>query len=73
MKFVLPQSSFQEAILQNVSKSLKIEGGQVMLPKTDLSPVGTRGPLGVNFPLWFIELKVYKTLINFDYQYIKIL
>ena len=44
MKFVLPQSSFQEAILQNVSKNLKIEGNQVTLPKTDLSSVGTRGP-----------------------------
>jgi hypothetical protein len=47
MKFVLAQSLFRGACSQKVSKSLKIKGDQVMLPKTGLSTVCPYSPLGV--------------------------
>ena len=50
MKFALPQSLFQGACSQKVSKYLKIKWDQVTLPKsgTNISTVQTFGPLGVN-------------------------
>jgi hypothetical protein len=59
MKFILPQSLFQGACSQKVSKNLKIKWDQVMLPKTGLSAIPTFGPLGV-----ILRRQCYK--LNFE-------
>jgi hypothetical protein len=71
MKFVLPRSLFEGACSQKVSKNLKIEGDQVMLPKTDLSLVGTSGPLGVKIHLHQYCQKLQNADTLMDQNYIK--
>jgi hypothetical protein len=47
MKFALTWSLFRDASSQKVSKNLKIVWDHTTQPRTDLSPVGTSGSLGV--------------------------
>ena len=54
MKFILPQSLFQGACSQIVSKKEKEKKDQVILPKTRFSLVGTNSPLGLKFWISFM-------------------
>jgi hypothetical protein len=56
MKFILLRSLMRGACSQKSFKNPKIEGDQVMLPKTGLATLGSYGPLRVK------ETKIHKIL-----------
>jgi hypothetical protein len=65
MKFALTRSLFQDASSKKVSKNLKIVWDHTIQPKIGLSPVGTSGPLGVNYVQ---KLLFYNIIFNIKFK-----